>query len=77
MAAMSSLSVERASRRACSWSSSHLIVRSLLCSLSLSLSLQGRVTDGMSVVRAVEAEGSSSGQPRQKVTIVDCGEIKA
>jgi hypothetical protein len=31
----------------------------------------------MSVVRAVEAEGSSSGQPRQKVTIVDCGEVKA
>lgn len=37
----------------------------------------GRVTDGMSVVREIEAEGSSSGQTRQKIQIVDCGEIKA
>lgn len=36
----------------------------------------GRVTDGMSVVREIEREGSSSGTPRQRVTIVDCGEIK-
>jgi len=36
----------------------------------------GRVVDGMSVVREIEAQGSSSGQPRTKVTIVDCGEIK-
>jgi cyclophilin family peptidyl-prolyl cis-trans isomerase len=36
----------------------------------------GRVVNGMSVVREIEGEGSSSGQPRQRVTIVECGEVK-
>lgn len=37
----------------------------------------GRVTEGMSVVRDVEKEGSQDGTPRQKITIVNCGEVKA
>uniref|UniRef100_A0A2P2HWI9 Peptidyl-prolyl cis-trans isomerase n=1 Tax=Hirondellea gigas TaxID=1518452 RepID=A0A2P2HWI9_9CRUS len=36
----------------------------------------GRVTDGMDVVRAIEALGSSSGKPSKKVVIVDCNELK-
>ena len=35
----------------------------------------GKVTDGMDVVRAIEALGSPSGQTRQKVSIADCGEL--
>jgi peptidylprolyl isomerase len=37
----------------------------------------GRVTEGMNVVREIEKEGSSSGAPRQTITVVDCGEITA
>lgn len=33
----------------------------------------GKVTDGMDVVRAVEAVGSQSGRTRQTVAIKDCG----
>ena len=36
----------------------------------------GRVTEGLDVVRAVEATGSSSGATKAAVTIVDCGELK-
>jgi peptidylprolyl isomerase len=35
----------------------------------------GQVVDGMDVVKKIEAIGSQSGQPREKVTITDCGEI--
>ena len=35
----------------------------------------GKVTEGMDVVRAIEALGSPSGQTRQKVVIADCGEL--
>jgi cyclophilin family peptidyl-prolyl cis-trans isomerase len=37
----------------------------------------GRVVDGMALVRAVEKQGSSSGATKQKVTILDCGELKS
>jgi peptidylprolyl isomerase len=37
----------------------------------------GRVTEGMDVVKAIEALGSGSGRPRAKVEIKNCGEIKA
>jgi len=36
----------------------------------------GKVIDGMDVVKEVETIGSSNGTPKQKVTIVDSGEIK-
>ena len=35
----------------------------------------GRVTDGMDVVRAMEAEGSKSGRTRQRIAIADCGQL--
>ena len=35
----------------------------------------GKVTEGMDVVRAIEALGSSSGQTRQKIVIADCGQL--
>ena len=35
----------------------------------------GRVTDGMDVVRAMEAQGSQSGHTRQRITIADCGQL--
>ncbi|WKY11809.1 hypothetical protein Q1695_003408 [Nippostrongylus brasiliensis] len=37
----------------------------------------GQVVDGMSVVKKIESMGSRSGRPKEKVTIVDCGEEKA
>jgi peptidylprolyl isomerase len=36
----------------------------------------GKVTDGMKVVTAMEAIGSSSGSTSSDVTIADCGELK-
>ena len=36
----------------------------------------GRVSKGMDVVKEIEKVGSGSGQPREKVQIVDCGEVK-
>ncbi len=36
----------------------------------------GRVIQGMEVVKAIEAQGSGSGQPRQPIVIVDSGELK-
>ncbi|KAJ1356908.1 Cyanate hydratase [Parelaphostrongylus tenuis] len=36
----------------------------------------GKVTDGLDVVKKIESVGSQSGRPKEKVTIVDCGEIK-
>ena len=37
----------------------------------------GRVLKGMDVVKAIEAQGSSSGRPNKLITIVDCGELKS
>ena len=37
----------------------------------------GRVTKGMDVVKEVEKLGSGSGQPREKVQIVDCGVVNS
>jgi cyclophilin family peptidyl-prolyl cis-trans isomerase len=37
----------------------------------------GKVTDGMDVVRAMEAVGSRSGATAKSVTIADCGEVEA
>lgn len=37
----------------------------------------GRVTKGMDVVKAVEALGSGSGEPKKSVVIADCGEFKS
>jgi len=37
----------------------------------------GQVIEGMDVVKAVEAVGSQSGTPSQKVVVVDSGEITA
>jgi len=36
----------------------------------------GEVVEGMDVVKAIEALGSSSGKPSKKITIVDSGELK-
>lgn len=35
----------------------------------------GKVVKGMDVVKAMEAQGSQSGTPKVKVTIVDCGQL--
>jgi len=35
----------------------------------------GKVTEGMDVVKAIEAQGSPSGQTKQKIVIADCGEV--
>ncbi len=35
----------------------------------------GKVVEGMEVVRKIEAVGSQSGQPKEQVVIVDCGEV--
>eukprot|EP00442_Polarella_glacialis_P036570 CAMPEP_0115079234 /NCGR_PEP_ID=MMETSP0227-20121206/17990_1 /TAXON_ID=89957 /ORGANISM="Polarella glacialis, Strain CCMP 1383" /LENGTH=383 /DNA_ID=CAMNT_0002466705 /DNA_START=74 /DNA_END=1225 /DNA_ORIENTATION=+ len=37
----------------------------------------GQVLDGMDVVKKMEREGTGGGSPKQKVTIVDCGETKS
>ncbi|XP_045155119.1 peptidyl-prolyl cis-trans isomerase E isoform X3 [Echinops telfairi] len=34
----------------------------------------GEVTEGLDVVRQIEAQGSKDGKPKQKVIIADCGE---
>lgn len=36
----------------------------------------GQVTQGMDIVKAIEAVGSSSGKPAKKVVIEDCGQVK-
>ena len=36
----------------------------------------GSVVNGLDVVKAIEAVGSSSGKTSQKVVIADCGELK-
>lgn len=36
----------------------------------------GSVTDGMDVVRAMEAQGSESGQTKQAIAIKDCGQLE-
>jgi peptidyl-prolyl isomerase F (cyclophilin D) len=35
----------------------------------------GKVTEGMDVVKAIEALGSPNGQTRKKIVIADCGEL--
>ena len=35
----------------------------------------GKVTDGMDVVKSIEALGSQSGQPSKQVRIKDCGQL--
>lgn len=37
----------------------------------------GEVTDGLSVVQKIEAQGSNSGRPNQKVVIENCGQMDA
>lgn len=37
----------------------------------------GRVTKGDQIIKAIEKLGSQSGQTRSKITIADCGEVKA
>ncbi len=37
----------------------------------------GRVTKGEEIIKAVEKLGSQSGRTRSKITIADCGEVKA
>jgi peptidylprolyl isomerase len=36
----------------------------------------GRVLEGLDVIKKIEALGSQSGRPRQRITIRDCGELK-
>jgi cyclophilin family peptidyl-prolyl cis-trans isomerase len=36
----------------------------------------GRVTEGMDVVRKIEAEGSQSGKPKNAVVIKECGQVE-
>lgn len=36
----------------------------------------GKVTDGMDIVKKIEALGSRMGDPSKQVTISDCGELK-
>ena len=36
----------------------------------------GNVTNGMEVVKAIEAVGSSSGATKKKVIVADCGQLK-
>lgn len=36
----------------------------------------GKVVEGEDIVKAVEAQGNNSGQPKSKVTIVNCGELE-
>ena len=36
----------------------------------------GKVIEGEDFVKAIEAQGSNSGAPKSKVTIVDSGELK-
>ncbi|ACA99616.1 peptidylprolyl isomerase [Picosynechococcus sp. PCC 7003] len=35
----------------------------------------GKVIEGMDVVKAMEAQGSGSGAPKQEIAIADCGEL--
>ena len=35
----------------------------------------GKVTEGMDVVKKMEALGSGSGQPKKKIVIEDCGQV--
>ena len=35
----------------------------------------GSVVEGMDVVRAMEAQGSQSGRPKQRIVITDCGQL--
>ena len=35
----------------------------------------GEVTEGLDVVKKIEAQGADSGRPKVPVTIVDCGEL--
>jgi len=35
----------------------------------------GKVTKGLDIIQNIESYGSSNGAPREKVEIVDCGEL--
>lgn len=35
----------------------------------------GRVVEGMAIVKKIEAMGSSSGKPKARITIADCGQV--
>jgi peptidylprolyl isomerase len=35
----------------------------------------GKVSEGMDIVKAIEAEGSSSGKTRSRITIAKSGEL--
>jgi cyclophilin family peptidyl-prolyl cis-trans isomerase len=35
----------------------------------------GEVTEGMDIVRKIEAEGTSSGKTKKPIVIVDCGQL--
>ncbi|PVU96125.1 hypothetical protein BB561_001370 [Smittium simulii] len=37
----------------------------------------GNVSSGMEIVRMIEALGTSSGKPKKKITIINCGEIES
>jgi peptidylprolyl isomerase len=37
----------------------------------------GKILEGVDFVKTVEAQGTNSGQPKAKVTIVDSGELSA
>lgn len=37
----------------------------------------GRVVEGMAVVQRMEAMGTSSGRPKAKVVIADCGQVSS
>ncbi len=37
----------------------------------------GRVVEGMAVVKKMEAVGQRSGKPSRRVTLVDCGQVRA
>lgn len=37
----------------------------------------GKVVSGMDVVKKIESYGSKTGTPKEKITIFDCGEVKA
>lgn len=59
--------------------SDQLVVRVLILMqfLLLCAVVFGQVVEGMDIVRAIEAVGSSSGKPSQQVTIADAGEMSA
>ncbi|OLY79974.1 Peptidyl-prolyl cis-trans isomerase [Smittium mucronatum] len=35
----------------------------------------GHVISGLDIVRMIEALGTSSGKPKKRITVIDCGEV--